>query len=246
MQSCLLANLGVTGPKEFLVGRAGFLTAFEPEHDVNLLLDGLGERFDGTRISVKPYAACRCTHALIDMAKTFRECHNTVSSDQITGVEIVVSPEVYNLVGAPREAKIRPDTRAAAQFSAHFTTATALLRGRMTLADSDETRLNDPQILELAEKVHVRAEESYRTSEVIGRADLIIHTSTGTCDKQSSDSPLGGPRNPISVEMLREKLLDCATHAGRHITPGALPRFVDAIEDIEAVPNVCTLFEPFA
>jgi 2-methylcitrate dehydratase PrpD len=246
LQSCLLAQLGVTGPKAFLVGRAGYFTAFEPEHDVSVLLDGLGDRFEGTRISAKPYASCRCTHAIIDMARSFRERHGAVRVDQIKRVDIVVSPEVYNLVGGPREEKLRPDTSAAAQFSAHFTAATALLSGGMCLADSAPLRLNDPEILELAGKIHVKADEGHRTREVIGRTEMTVHTQAGARFTQSSDRPLGGPTNPISTEMLRAKLLDCVAHSGREVATRDLDRFIDEIEHIEAVPMARALFEPFA
>ena len=115
----------------------------------------------------------------------------------------------------------------------------------MCLADSATSRLNDPQILGLAAKVHVKADDGHRTTEVIGRTEMTVHGQSGTSFTQSSDRPLGGPANPISTEMLRVKLLDCVAHSRREAAPRDLDQFIDGIEHIEGAPSVRTLFEPF-
>ena len=243
LQSGLLARAGVTGPSAFLLGRGGYFTTIEPDHDASALLDGLGERFEGVRISVKPYASCRATHAMIDVARALRE---RVPTEQIERMEIVVSPEIHALVGTPREAKLRPATTAAAQFSAHFATASAWLHGTMGLADIAPGRRRDSRILELASKIHLTADESHRTSDIVGRTELTVQTTMGERITRSSDRPLGGPANPISMEMLSAKLLDCIAHSGRDVARRDLDRFLSGVEDMERSPLARELFGPFA
>lgn len=246
VQSGLLAQLGATGAKAFLLGRGGYLTAFEPEHDLDKLVGGLGERFYGTHISVKPYAACRAVHAMIDMARSVRDTHGAMSADQIDRIDITVSPEVFNVVGHPRDAKLRPRTSGDAQFSAYFVAACALLHGRMGLADSSPSRLGDPRVAALAAKVHVHPSEAHRTDRIIGRTDFTVHTAAGDRIVESSDCPLGAPENPVSAEMLRAKLVDCFDHGGFEPESEDVDRLMDHVDNIEAVPIVRTIFEPFA
>lgn len=246
VQSGLLAQIGVTGPASFLVGRGGYLTAFEPEHDLDVLLGELGARFEGTRISVKPYASCRATHSMIDLARAFRAQYGAAFSQQVERIDINVSPEVYNLVANPREVKIRPETGAAAQFAAHFITASALKNGRMTLADSGPVPLRDPATLDLAEKIHIHANPACRTRAIIGRTEMTIRTRAGEQMTRSDDCPLGAPANPVPAALLRAKLFDCVAHCGCDIAPGDLDDFIDQVENIERAPLARAPFDLFA
>jgi 2-methylcitrate dehydratase PrpD len=246
LSSCLLAKLGVTGPREFLVGRYGYLTAFEPEHDLEPLLAELGMRFEGTRIAVKPYAACRCVHTAIDLARIVHSRRGILDSENIERINLTVSPEVYHLVGGPREAKLRPQTSSAAQFSLHFMVATTLLTGRAGLGATAPDCLTDRQTLALADRIHVASDERNRTGEVVGRTDLAVHTVSGEPIKLSSERPLGGPSNPIPNDMLRIKLEDCAAYAGRTIRPDTLDRFMERVENIQHEPSASALFDDFA
>ncbi|MGT2464101.1 MmgE/PrpD family protein [Sinomonas atrocyanea] len=246
IQSVLLAQEGVTGPKNFLTGRYGYLTSFEPDHDLGKLLDGLGERFEGTRISVKPYAACRCTHAAIDLARAVRSELGSANIGTIERVEITVAPEVHTLVGRPSESRLRPSTAAEAQFSLNFTTATALLHGRMGLADSEPGRLQDEGVLALAQRVHVSADERHRTDNVVGLTTMVVRTDDGRVLESHSHRPFGGPANPISSEQLRAKMDDCLKYSANPIAPDAIDAFLARIDRMESEPIAADIFDPFA
>lgn len=241
--SALLAADGVTGPVQFLTGRYGYLTAFEPEHDLKALLGDLGRRFEGENISVKPYAACRCTHSAIDLAMTLREQRGVKILDQIERIDIAVSPEVYRLVG---RTQLPPPTEASAQFSLQFMTAIALLSGRAGLAETKSERLCDPAALSLARRINVRADERNRTAEVVGRTDFTVSTRSGEAIELSSDRPLGGPSRPLSHEALRAKLDDCAAHSQLPITGQMLDRFMTQIDALETEPLAAPVFDALA
>ncbi|MFX1555570.1 MAG: MmgE/PrpD family protein, partial [Promethearchaeota archaeon] len=64
--SAFLAQSGITGARDFLEGQYGFFNLYEGgDYDPEKLLDGLGTRFEGTKLSIKPYPSCRMTHAAI-------------------------------------------------------------------------------------------------------------------------------------------------------------------------------------
>ena len=245
LSSCELATLGVTGPQEFLLGRCGYLRSVEPEHSVDALLDGLGERLDGRLIAAKPYACCRAAHGAIDLAKQFKAAWPGLQPEEIERVEIVVTPEVNTLVGGPREVRLRPPTTTAAQFSMHFIVATALLHGDMGLADSRPSSLQDPRTLALAERVHVRPDPANRTDTIIGATDLTLHLAGRAPLAGRSASPLGGPFNPMSLRRLRDKLIACLDHAHLQVPGWKIDRFLEQVEDIEGAPVARTLFDAF-
>jgi 2-methylcitrate dehydratase PrpD len=246
LHSVLLARLGVTGPTAFLTGRFGFFNAYEPAHDLDKLLGNLGKKFEGERIAVKPYAACRCSHAAIDLVRTAREQLNPTEVVDIARIDVGVTPEVYGLVGGPLEAKMTPPTAAAAQFSMHFAIATALQRGGMGLRDSEGAALADAKTLALCERVHVTPVATNRTQSAIGLTTMRIMMNNGEVIEQASDRPLGGVENPISAQMLRAKFDDCLSYAEMPVSAAEVDRFFARAEAVEREANVARLFDPFA
>ena len=70
--SGLLTSRGFTGAKEFLMGRYGYLRAFEPDPRLEFLCDNFGKYFYGEDITIKPFSACRATHSSIALALRLR------------------------------------------------------------------------------------------------------------------------------------------------------------------------------
>lgn len=246
IESCTLSLAGVSGAKQFLTGRAGYLNAFEPEHTLEALVGGLGQAFQGASIAIKPYAACRAQHAIVDMARELHQLSGPIDADDVASIEITVSPPVFNLVGTPVPEKIQPSTAHAAQFSAYFAMAVGLRRGGMGLADSAPAALADPAIHALTAKMKVIASEANATDEIIGRTDVKVVLSNGETFARSSKSPLGGPRNPMTAAALRAKLDDCIAYAGVEIAADTRAQFIASVERLEEAPAVDVLANAFA
>lgn len=245
VEACRLSKVGISGPSQFLTGRAGYLTAFEPEHRLEKLLAQLGEVFQGALIAIKPYAACRAQHAIIDMARALRDERGAISPDEVASIEIVVSPPVYNLVGAPEEKRIRPRTAHDAQFSAYFAAGVGLVHGAMGLQACEAPILTDSRVLALAAKVRVIPSEQNLTHEIIGRTDMSVQMQGGQTYAQSCDSPLGGPRNPMSPHALRAKWDDCIAYADADIDATARDRFMQQVDNLEREPSARILLDVF-
>lgn len=248
LQAVLLAQRGFTGPRSFLTGRYGYFTAFEPEHDTQALLDGLGQEFHGATISTKPYACCRATHAAIDLARQLR-AQLGASRAALQGIEslqILVNPEIDGLVGAPAAQKMRPDTGPAAQFSLHFTVASALLNDGFGLRDSLSDALQQDDRLELAQRIEVVADAQRRTRSVLGRTGMRARLQGGAVIELECEQPSGSPQQPVSLEGLRAKLLDCIAFSGRPIPAAAVDRLMERVQVLESAPDVRCLLEEFA
>ncbi|MFV1998793.1 MAG: MmgE/PrpD family protein, partial [Acidimicrobiia bacterium] len=104
-----LAVAGLTGPPTVLEGRFGFFEAYtEGRFDVEALTGELGERWEMTRLFIKPYPTNHFTHAGIDGALALRD--GGVDPAQITEIELGVPAPVLRTIAEPADQKARPES----------------------------------------------------------------------------------------------------------------------------------------
>ncbi|WP_155371232.1 MmgE/PrpD family protein [Catellatospora vulcania] len=142
-----LAAAGATGPAGFLDGANGLFAALAgraPDHET--LHGGLGQRWEAERITVKPYAACRLSHAVLDAAALLRR---DVDVSRITAVVIRLHPDALPIVGGAA----LPSTPYAAKFSAAWCVAAMLLDGALPVEVFDDPHRAD--IVALAKRVAI-------------------------------------------------------------------------------------------
>jgi 2-methylcitrate dehydratase PrpD len=240
--SGLLAEAGFTGAREFLLGRWGYLRSFEPDPVVEALTDGLGQRFLGERISVKPYASCRATHAAIDLALELRAATGA-DARAVEAIHLSVTPEVERLVALPREARLRPSSSADAQFSLPYTVAAALARGTVFLDEMAEPAYTDPALLELAARVQVSSDPGLRTALVVGRTRMDATLAGGGRWSGECDTPTGAPARAPSPQRMRAKLAACAAHARHPVGADALDALCARVAQLETLPDVRVLLD---
>ncbi|MCL4744689.1 MAG: MmgE/PrpD family protein [Burkholderiaceae bacterium] len=243
--SGLLAQKGFTGAREFLLGRWGYLRSFEPDPDLAALTDGLGSRFLGELISIKPHASCRATHQAIDLTLELRRERGADLPDTVR-VRVTVSPEVENLVGLPRSARLRPSSSADAQFSLPYTVAAALRRGRVSLAELDAESYADERLLRLAERVETRADSAMRTEQVVGATRLEAWWPDGTRWVGETRAAKGSPASPVSNEEHLEKLAACSQRARRPVPNGAMRQLQQVCATLDELDDVRVLLDAFA
>jgi 2-methylcitrate dehydratase PrpD len=239
--SGLLAERDFTGAREFLLGRFGYLIAYEPNPRLEFLTNGLGREFMGEQISIKPFSSCRATHPAIDLALGFSKAY-ALNSDSIQKITVRVNPELHNLVAIPHEEKINPASVHDAQFSIQFTVAAALIRGDMFLRELAPDVRSDKRILDLARRIRVEPDASLRTESVLGRTILEIDIPGQEKIKGEMVSPLGSPERPMSWEDCGAKLMKCANYAFYPPERNRLKELIDRVECLEEVEDVSVLF----
>ena len=170
-----LAEGGFTGPSEAYEGHFGFYNIFLAElrekGDPSLVTRRLRETWEFARSSVKLYPACHQSHAFMNAAIRIASEHRFAPED-IARVDTLVHDMTRELVCEPAEAKRRPDSSYAAQFSLPYGMAACLTRKRFGLQEIEEPVYSDPQLLELATKVRYEIDPNAgfpktRTGEVI-------------------------------------------------------------------------------
>lgn len=234
----LMAERGFTGAENFLTGRMGFFTSFEPEANFDALTDDLARRFRGDEISFKPYSACRCTHTAIDLVLNYRRTPGA-TTDRLKSIHLTVAPAVHKLVGAQFETGAEAGRQAAAQFSLPYTVAAALVCGDVFLDQFTPVALINSEILALARRVTVTPDESMRDEHyVIGRTRIDLEFDGRPSVRLEGIEPLGNPSNPVSRRQAHEKFRKCAAAAPHPIPDETVESLIDGVSTLEALSDV--------
>lgn len=237
--SALLARDGVRGFEAPLEGRAGFYRLYvDGRYYERAMLEELGTRFWGERLSFKPWPACRGTHAFIEAALELRVRHG-VDWRRIEAITVLVGPVQRMLVDPPLR-KQAPQTVIDAKFSIPFAAALALVRGRVTLDDFTDEALADPQVRALAGRVTARDDPDSRTS---AGGTLLVKLMDGSTLQASVPMPLGCPDRPLSREALIVKFVDCAARAARPITASRAEEIAHRLLGIDTEPDSGRVFD---
>lgn len=172
-----LAHEGFLGATEALEGKHGFLKGYSDGVVAERATSGLGAVWETLRIGVKPYPACRYTHAAVDGLLQLKKTHGW-SAEDVDHIRIGLHRNGIALVGAPLADKRRARSIVEGQFSMPFAAAVALLRDGFGWDDYD--LLGDPKAEALAALVEVWQDPSLEglrhpfgaTLEVTTRGDV--------------------------------------------------------------------------
>lgn len=223
--SAQLGKAGVTGARHSLEGAAGYFQAFHQGRcDRDVLLDGLGARFEVENVSIKPFPCCKYTHTAIAAALEVR-AHPEFELDRVTSIVAHVDHREYYEIVCQPESRIErrrqlagPDGRVRAQFSLPYVVAAALRDGEVGLRHFTEPCRCDPRLLALTDKVSttIDAGAPARALPIPGVLDIYLRD-RGAPIRASVAVAKGHPRNPMSYEEVTGKFLRVSSlHPGAH------------------------------
>lgn len=197
-----LSEAGVIGSSKALEGRTGFLHSYSDTSDTTGLTKNLGKDWIMMGTALKPYPACRVTHASIDLAaKMAKEYGGPVEK-----ITVALEPTGYTLVGLPVANKIRPENIVDAQFSNYIQTAIAWLYGN-ELGWSAYEKIFDKDAQELATRIEHVVDPSLPACGT--RMTVLWRDSTQR--EEYMAAPLGELSNPFVFEKVQRKYLSLAT-----------------------------------
>ncbi|MER9702593.1 MmgE/PrpD family protein [Mesorhizobium sp. M0146] len=240
IESALSAMVGFTGPREPFFGKYGFYKAFEPYHDVDVLVDKLGSEYVNASISFKPWPSCRATHHGIEGILQLREEHKFTGSD-IVSIELGV-----NGLAAQLLARWDPKDSVAARFSLPYVVAIAAQHGRVDIGDILPGVLYDPAVRRImaATKIGVDPEID-RTHGRYGNSPTTVKVKLrgGAEHFTRIDKPFGHPENPASLLDGMRKLKACAAMSAFPFSDKKLELIGEFITDLEKQPTLAPLFK---
>jgi len=233
--SVQLARKGIRGAQNTFEGADGFLRVYlRDKVDRAKLRDGLGERWEFTQLSYKPYPCCRLNHSAIGAALKLRAALDG-RVDRIRSVRVGINHQSYEAVCTPVEVRKAPRTIVEAQFSVPYTVATALVNGSVGLSHFTDEALKREDVLALAAKVegYVDADIERSAGRSVTPALVQVELDDGSTQSVRVDLPIGHPERPMTRRDFDAKAADCFRTASPALPPGRaalLRTTVDALE----------------
>lgn len=245
VMAALLIEAGLPAPRGALEFKDGFFNAYAGGDGIDYAaLDILaaGDNHPNSRFAVancymKPYASCRHIHAMVD-AVLDMAARDGLSAAQVKAVDI----GSYAVAAAHGEVGWSEMTTA--QMSIPFTVATALVRGRVTLADFGEAERRDPAILGLTGAIRTTIDAECDAIYPRKRgAKVRVTTTDGRMLERTVMEPYGSASKPLSDDAVAEKFLGLAApRLGEARAQAAL----EMLWKVDELPDVAPLAEALA
>ncbi|MEV0720050.1 MmgE/PrpD family protein, partial [Asanoa sp. NPDC050611] len=201
-----LAAAGASGPANVFDGPHGIYDALATGTvDRGSVVEGLGERWETTRIGIKPYPACQLSHAALDAVRDALDRAGLSAADVAT-IDVDVHPDSAPTVCDDRRDLARPATPYAAKFSLPWSVAAMVRDGEVTTATYEPASIARPEIEALARKVTwtVTPHGGIPAADAPGVARVSLvdgRVVTGVVRRSA-----GGPDTPLSDEQLDAKV----------------------------------------
>jgi 2-methylcitrate dehydratase PrpD len=239
--SAVLAQTGFTGAHNIFDGRFGFFELYQPNGaDPSVLLRDLGTAFRGEALSYKPYPCGRPLHAAIDAALAARAQLQITRADDIAAVTIEADPAGHAEQFERGPAKRRPTQVVEAQFAQPFLIATALVHGRVGIAEVDG--LGDPAVLALSDRIAGVASEGRKK----GSLSITVSRTDGRDVTIEAVDPIGSPHKRLTDAQFQAKFRDCARNAVQPLSDATIDAALTRIARLEALSDARELMAAFA
>jgi len=233
--SVQLAKSGFTGPKSFLEGTYGYFHLYaKDKYDPQTVVGELGKRFEINKTLFKKYPSCgdtlASTQAMLDLVR-----EKNITPDDITQIDIKVTPYVYKLVGNPFQ--IRDNPRVDAQFNIQYCVANALLRKSSRLEHFEESSVRDPKIMDIVKKINV-APDPILDKRGETALEMQASTKSGAVYHKSIDFPTGFPENPLTKEENMDRFRDCVRYAKKSLPRENIEKLISFINELEGIRDI--------
>lgn len=199
--AALLAQKNFTSSDQGIEGHEGYIFAASRQHNYGALIDGLGQHFEISLNTYKPYACGIVIHPIIDAVIQLRKQHSLKAAN-VRSISIRANPLVLQLTG-----KKAPATGLEAKFSVYHSAAIALIRGFAGEREYTDQAARDPAVVALRQRVTVTIDPAIRADE----AYVTIEMQDGQTFARHIEHAIGSLQNPLSNDDLSSKFTQLAT-----------------------------------
>ncbi|KAI1331483.1 MmgE/PrpD family protein [Xylariaceae sp. FL0255] len=224
------AEAGVVGAARPLEGRYGALRLYSTHPSTEGMIDNLGSEWIFLQTAIKPFPACRMTHAAIDIiSQMAKEVEGKKTLEKIT---VALSPHCWEVVGTPNPNKVHAKNTVDGQFSIYYQAAIAWQYGALGWNMYDKEKMEDPRIAELCDKI-----ESV-VNDRVARLETAVwfKWTDGTTTLIEQAHPLGETQNPLSKERIYGKFFGMVLPDAYDQARAEAIR--DAVESIDALNTI--------
>jgi len=237
IRSAFLAQAGITGPPTILEGRSGFCRAFADDCRLSDITSNFGKDFVVMGISFKRHCVCYQIQAPIDATSEIVHRHG-VKPDEIEEIVIGTNKLALPVVGTIYE----PEEVAAAQFSAPFSVAMCVIKGKNGFRDYTEENLKDPDIKALARRIRLEVDAEIQAMFPQKRAVRVtVRLKNGATYQEKLDGAKGTPVNPMTKSEIEDKFRDLATVVLPRSRAEEVVKVVEDLDRVKSVTALCNL-----
>jgi 2-methylcitrate dehydratase PrpD len=198
LMSALLASQGFTASPKALEAPRGMMQTVSTKNDWNEITGELGQRFEISFNSYKPFACGIVIHPSIDACAQLREkfAKDGVTLDQVERIELKVHSLVLELTG-----KKEPADGLQAKFSVYHGCAAGLTFGHAAEEEFSDEIVNRPDMVALRRKVVATVDDSIDEASV----DVTAVLKDGRRVHVFVEHAIGSLQNPMTDALLEAK-----------------------------------------
>ena len=231
-----LANNSFRGPEQILEGKFGWFELIEGAGDPVAFASRLGEQWEITRLSHKPFPSGRASHCAIDGVLQLQRQHGFALAD-VERVVLRVPSLIKSLVGRPPYAGMAPGV---ARLCGRFLVPSALLDRGIDVTTFREERLSDPELLAAAERVVLEVDDNPNPN-ALEPQNVRIDLHDGRRLEIHLAEALGSPRRPLTREQHLDKFRTNLAIAGREDRAEQIIELVDRLEALDDISDLLAL-----
>jgi 2-methylcitrate dehydratase PrpD len=220
LTAAVLAKEGFTSSEVALEGRTGWAHVLSTTCDYAQITQGLGEHYEISLNTYKPFACGIVLHPIIDACLQLRAAHH-LTPEAIDRIDLSVHPLVLELTG-----KRSPQTGLEGKFSVYFAAAVAMAAGDAGVKQFTDEWVRQPAVVALRDRVTATVDPSIGEAQ----ARAVITLKDGRRFEKFVERAVGSVEQPMSDADLDAKV--------RNLCDGVLPaartnRLIDLCRHIE-------------
>jgi 2-methylcitrate dehydratase PrpD len=231
-----MAKLGFTSNMQTIEAKNGFFDSFYRGSKPDLaVFNELGRVYALEKYGVrfKPYPCGGLTHTAIYATIRMRDERN-IRAEMVEHIDVQVpedtaAPLIYRF----------PKNGLEGKFSMGYLIARALIDGKITLETFTDEAVRNPAVLQLLEKVDMKADPSLQSGADGSRpAAVSIKLKNGKTETLSQKFPKGSPQVPMTPDELRGKFMACSRGI---LGDASSHRVIEYVDKLESLPTVRSL-----
>lgn len=224
LTAALLASKNFTSSEQSLEAKYGWANVVSAAHNYDDITKRLGESFEISKNTYKPFACGVVMHPTIDGCIQLRN-ENKLSADEIDRIELRVHPLVMQLTS-----KKSPQTGLEGKFSIYHAASAALVEGSGGIEQFSDRAVRDRTIASLRDRVSTVVDSSLHEDQV----RIALVTKNGRRLEKFVEHAVGSLDHPMSDKDLEAKFTGLANGV---LTPDRQRKLMDLCWSVEGLPK---------
>src|SRR5438067_520748 len=224
LTAAFLASKGFTSSEQSLEAKYGWVNAVSTAHDYSYITNRLGQAFEISNNTYKPFACGVVMHPTIDGCIQLRNEHK-LTADAIDHIELKVHPLVMQLTS-----RKSPQTGLEGKFSIYHAASIAIVEGAGGVDQFSDRAVRDRAVASLRDRVTTAVDSSLHEDQV----RIVVTMKNGSRLEKFIEHAVGSLEHPMSDKDLETKFAGLATGV---LSADRQRKLMDVCWNIEKLPQ---------